>query len=307
MATSVKTRVDVAGRSLAISNPTKPYWPEDGVTKAELIEYYTRMAPYLLPYLAGRPVVLTRYPDGIHGKWFYQKDAPEGLPDWIPTWAAPAEDGRVLRYMRLEEPAALTYVANLGAIELHPWLSTCARPDQPDWAVIDLDPSDGVPFQEVLVLARLVRQILAAVSVHGFPKLSGATGIHVYCPCGPGYSYAETQGFCEAIGRLLLKLHPGRVTLERLVAKRSGKIYVDYLQNRRGQTITTVYGVRPHLGAPVSFPVTWDELEGDPPRFTIRTIGRRLEAVGDLFSPILHVHQDLRRATAAILGLIEAT
>ncbi len=241
MATAVKNRVQVAGRHLAVTNLTKPYWPEDGVTKGDLIDYYTRMSPYLLPYLAGRPIVLTRYPDGIHGKWFYQKDAPDGLPDWIPTWEAPAEDGRVLRYMRLEEPAALTYVANLGAIELHPWLSSCDRPDEPDWAVIDLDPSEGVPFDEVLVLARLVRQILVAVQVQGFPKLSGATGIHIYCPCGPGYSYAETAGFCEAIGRLLLKLHPARVTLERMVAKRTGKVYIDYLQNRRGQTITTVY------------------------------------------------------------------
>ncbi|MFZ5817451.1 MAG: non-homologous end-joining DNA ligase [Bacillota bacterium] len=237
----MKRRVDVAGRDLVVSNPSKLYWPEDGYTKADLIDYYTRMAPVLLPYLRGRPTVLTRYPAGIHGKWFYQKDAPEGTPDWLPTWPAPAEDGRVLHYMRIEEPAALTYVANLGAIELHPWLSSCDRPDQPDWAVIDLDPAEGATFEDVLTLARLVRQILAAVNIHGFPKLSGATGIHIYCPCGPGYSYAETQAFCEAIGRVLLKVHPQKVTLERVVAKRNGKVYVDYLQNRRGQTITTVY------------------------------------------------------------------
>ncbi|MFZ5826945.1 MAG: non-homologous end-joining DNA ligase [Bacillota bacterium] len=241
MPTAVKSRVDVGGRDLVVTNLEKLYWPEDGITKGDLIAYYTQMAPYLLPYLRGRPTVLTRYPDGIHGKWFYHKDAPQGAPDWIPTWAAEAEDGRILHYMRIEEPAALTYVANLGAIELHPWLSPCDRPDQPDWAVIDLDPSEGVPFEDVLAVARLVRQILAAVKIEGFPKLSGSTGIHIYCPCGPGYSYAETAGFCEAIGRVLLKVYPQKVTLERMVAKRTGKVYVDYLQNRRGQTITTVY------------------------------------------------------------------
>ena len=240
MATAVKRPVTVEGRTVALTNLDKVLWPEDGITKAELIGYYTEMAPYLLPYLRGRPLVLTRYPDGIHGKWFYHKDAPMGTPDWIPTWPFPAEDGRVLQFLVAEEAAALTHVANLGAIELHPWLSTCSRPDNPDWAVIDLDPSEGCTFEEVVLLSRLVRQILAAVRIEGFPKLSGATGIHIYCPCGPGYTYAETAAFCEAIGRVLLRAWPQKVTLERVVAKRTGKIYVDYLQNRRGQTITMI-------------------------------------------------------------------
>lgn len=300
---TVKTAVSVAGRTLALTNPTKLLWPEDGITKAELIEYYTRMAPILLPYLRGRPLVLTRYPDGIHGKWFYHKDVPNGTPDWMPTWPFLAEDNRVLQFLVAEEPAALAFVANLGAIELHPWLSRCATPDNPDWAVIDLDPSEGCTFEEVVTLARLVRQILAAVRIEGFPKLSGATGIHIYCPCGPGYTYAETAAFCEAIGRVLLKVYPQKVTLERMVAKRTGKIYVDYLQNRRGQTITSVYGVRPLPGAPVSAPVTWAEVEAGPPRFTIRTIWNRLAAVGDLFAPILTMAQDLRRATAELQSM----
>jgi bifunctional non-homologous end joining protein LigD len=297
---ALKTPVAVAGRTLLLTNPTKLLWPEDGITKAELIEYYTRMAPYLLPYLLGRPLVLTRYPDGIHGKWFYHKDAPNGTPDWMPTWPFMAEDDRLLQFLVAEEPAALAFVANLGAIELHPWLSRCATPDNPDWAVIDLDPSEGCTFAEVVTLARLVRQILAAVRIHGFPKLSGATGIHIYCPCGPGYTYAETAAFCEAIGRVLLKVYPQKVTLERMIARRTGKIYVDYLQNRRGQTITSVYGVRPMPGAPVSAPVTWEELQDFPPRFTIRTVHQRIQQVGDLFAPILTMAQDLRRATAEL-------
>lgn len=298
MAVAVKAQVEVEGRRLTLSNLRKVFWPEQGITKAELIEYYTAMAPYLLPYLKDRPLVLTRYPDGIHGKWFYHKDAPQGTPDWVPTW------GTEVRYLLAQEPAALTYVANLGAIELHPWLSRHQTPDNPDWAVIDLDPTEGATFDDVLVLARLVRQILAAVQVEGFPKLSGATGIHIYCPCGPGYTYAETAGFCEAVGRLLLKVYPQRVTLERTVARREDKVYVDYLQNRRGQTITSVYGVRPLTGAPVSAPVTWAEIEATPPRFDIRTIWHRLKTDGDMFTPLLQLRQDLRRATRELLAMV---
>lgn len=301
---AVKTPVEVGGRHLALTNLDKVLWPEDGITKAELIEYYTGMAPYLLPYLRGRPLVMTRYPDGIHGKWFYHKDAPQGTPDWIPTWPFLAEDGRVLRFLVAGEPGALTYVANLGAVELHPWLSRCDTPDNPDWAVIDLDPSEGSTFEDVVTLARLVRQILAAVRIEGFPKLSGATGIHIYCPCGPGYTYAETAGFCEAIGRVLLKVYPQKVTLERMVAKRAGRVYVDFLQNRRGQTITSVYGVRPMKGAPVSAPVSWEEIEGSPPRFSIRTIWNRLDEVGDMFAPILTMAQDVRLATAELVSML---
>ncbi|MGE5674857.1 MAG: DNA polymerase domain-containing protein, partial [Mycobacterium leprae] len=202
MAPAAKTPVAVAGRELTLSNLEKPLWPEDGITKGQLIEYYTKMAPYLLPYLKDRPLVLTRYPNGIHEKWFYHKDAPQGTPDWIRTWPWQAEDDRVLHFLLLDEPAALTYIANLGAIELHPWLSRHQTPNSPDWAVIDLDPSDDATFADVLTLARLVRQILDSTGIQGFPKLSGATGIHIFCPCGPGYTYGETAAFCEAIGRL---------------------------------------------------------------------------------------------------------
>lgn len=295
---SVKTPVQVEGRHLMLSNLTKPLWPEDGITKGELIDYYTRMAPVMLPYLRGRPLVMTRYPDGIHGKWFYHKDAPPGVPEWIPTW------GDEVRYLIPEEPAALTYMANLGAIELHPWLSSAAAPDNPDWAVIDLDPSEGSTFEDVLILARLVRQLLTALNLQGFPKLSGATGIHIFCPCARDHTYGDTAAFCEWVGRILLYLQPNRVTLERVVSQRTGKVYVDFLQNRKGQTITAVYGLRPLPGAPVSAPVTWQELESEPPRFTIRTIWRRLEQVGDLFASMPGQAQDLKRATASLQSML---
>jgi bifunctional non-homologous end joining protein LigD len=296
--------VAVAGRRLRVTNLAKVLWPEDGITKAELIDYYTRIAPYLLPYLKDRPVVLTRYPGGIHGKWFYHKDTPKGAPDWIPTWPHETEDGRVIHYLLVSEPASLTYLANLGAIEVHPWLSRHLTPDSPDWAVIDLDPSEGNTFADVVLLARLVQQILDAVGITGFPKLSGATGIHIYCPCGSGYTYAETAEFCERIGQLLLQVYPAKVTLERMVARRTDKIYVDYLQNRRGQTITAIYGLRPQRGAPVSAPVTWSEIQATPPRFTMQTIWQRLADVGDLHAPMLGMAQDLRRATLELQRML---
>jgi bifunctional non-homologous end joining protein LigD len=277
---------------LILTNLSKVLWPGDGITKAELIAHYTGLAPILLPYLKDRPLVLTRYPNGIDQAGFYYKNAVD-LPDWIPTF----RHGN-LQYLLCQEPATLAYIANLGAIELHPWLSRYQSPDSPDWAVIDLDPSEGSTWEEVLLLARLVKQILESVGVVGLPKLSGATGIHIYCPCTPDHTYAETAAFAEAVGRILLRAHPSIVTLERLVGKRGRKVYIDYLQNRRGQTITSVYGVRPRPGAPVSTPVTWAEIESDdPPRFTIRTVGARLAQVGDLFAPLLHAAQDLRRPT----------
>ncbi len=306
MARAVKTPVKVTGRELVLTNLEKVLWPDDGITKAELIEYYTRMAPTLLPYLRGRPLVITRYPDGIAGKWFYQKDAPPGTPEWVRTWPAPSQEDedRTLHYIVVEEPATLTLVANLGAIELHPWLSRCRTPDFPDWAVIDLDPAEGATFQDVLTVARLVRRILEAIRIQGYPKLSGATGIHIFCPCGPRHSYRDTAGFCEAVGRVLLRAYPEKVTLERAVAKRAGKVYVDYLQNRRGQTITSVYGIRPLPGAPVSAPITWEEVEGTPPRFTIRTIWQRLKEAGDLCAPMLGQTQDLHQATVELSAMI---
>jgi bifunctional non-homologous end joining protein LigD len=296
-----KVLVRIDGREVAFSNLDKVLWPEDGYTKADLIDHYVRVAPYLLPHLKERPLVLTRYPDGIDGEWFYNKDAPPGKPAWIRTWSDQGSE-KVIRYILADGPAVLAYVANLGAIELHPWLSRSGSPEEPDWAVIDLDPAEGAGFADALLLARLCRQILDAVGIRGFPKLSGATGIHVYCPCGPGHTYGETADFCHQIGRLLLRVYPQKVTLERAVARRTGKVYVDFLQNRRGQTITSVYGLRPRPGAPVSAPVTWDEIEAEPPFFTIGTIGERLRRVGDLFAPMLGMSQDLRRA-AATLGL----
>ncbi|MFO7172771.1 MAG: non-homologous end-joining DNA ligase [Bacillota bacterium] len=296
--------VRVGSRELPVTNLEKVYWPEDGITKGELIGYYTRIAPVLLPYLKDRPLVLTRYPEGIHGPWFYAKNAPEGRPGWLRTYTYVHPAAGPTEYLLADEPAALTYIANLGAIEIHPWTGRIQAPERPDFAIVDLDPAEGATWEDTREVALLVRQVLDAVGTQGFPKWSGATGIHIYCPCAPDHTYQDTAAFCLAIGRLLARVHPRRVTLERQVRKRRGKVYVDYLQNRLGQTITAVYGVRPRPGAPVSVPVTWEEIaRGTVPFVTLRTIWDRLAQVGDLFAPVLELRQDLRRATRQLEGV----
>lgn len=289
--------VEVHGHHLTLSNLEKLYWPEDGLCKGDLVAYYTQLATVLLPYLRDRPLVLTRYPNGIHGQWFYHKNLETTAPDWLRTCAIAHEAG-TYQYLLADSPAALAFAANLGAIEIHPWLSRCGRLAYPDFAVIDIDPAGDATWQDVREVALLVRQILQEVGVTGWPKTSGATGLHIYCPCLPDHTYADTAAFAEAIGRLLARLYPERVTVERMVRKRGNKIYIDYLQNRQGQTITSVYGLRPRPGAPVSTPITWAELAADQvPAVTLRTLGQRLAQVGDLFAPVLQHRQDLRPAT----------
>lgn len=230
----------VGAKEVALTNLDKLYWPEDGYTKGDLVEYYTRVAPLLLPYLKDRPLVLTRYPDGIHGQWFYNKNAPANKPEWMRTFPFMHETG-LHHYVLADEPAALAWIANQGAIEIHPWTGRTQAPRHPDFAIVDIDPAEGTTWADVRQVALLVQQVLDGVGVVGFPKFSGATGIHIYCPCLPDHTYDDTAAFCEAIGRLLARVYPQKVTMERMVARRTGKVYVDYLQNRLGQTITAVY------------------------------------------------------------------
>lgn len=237
----------------------------------------------MLPHLAGRPIVITRYPKGIHGDFFYQKNLPEARLTY--------QQGKIA-YPLVETVEDLAYLVNLGAIELHPWLSRVERIDEPTYTVIDLDPSEGVAFADVTLLAQLVKQILDTLGLTAFLKGSGATGLHIYVPLAPGHSYEESQAFVRAIGELLLRAYPQKVTLERVVAKRGAKVYIDYLQNRKGQTIIAVYGVRPRAGAPVSAPLLWQEV-GAPPTFSIKTLPQRLRQWGDLFAPLLRLEQRL--------------
>ena len=283
------------GRKIQFSNLDKVFWPEDGTTKGDLIRYYEAVADALLPYLHERPCHMLRYPDGIHGKAFYQKDAPAHIPDWVETEAIRSESkGEAIRYIICNDRDTLLVMANLASIDIHPWFSRRHTPDNPDWAVFDLDP-DGSPFADVVKIARTLGKVLRGIGLRPYLKTSGATGIHIYVPVKPGYTYDQTRQFCEAIAIHLVKEHKDIATVERVVSRRRGKVYIDYLQNRKGQTVVPPYVVRPRPKAPVSTPLDWDELDLtlDPTAFNIRTVPPRLAKLGDLFQGTLRDPQDL--------------
>ncbi|MDI6871004.1 MAG: non-homologous end-joining DNA ligase [Bacillota bacterium] len=280
--------VQVGTRTFPVSNLDKLLWPEDGITKAELIRYYFAVAPYLLPHLRGRALTVVRYPDGIRGEGFYQKNLPPTAPEWLPRCEIPSEEAGTISYPVVEELAALVWLANQAVLELHPSHHRCDRPDRPDWAVIDLDPAEGAGLDEVREVAVLARRLLDDFGLHAYPKFSGATGVHLYLPLPRRYSYTEVSRAIGYLGRLLVQLNPRLVTTERLVRNRTGRVYVDHLQNLANKTIVAVYSPRPRPGAPVSTPVTWEELlSRRPEEFTIRTVPERLRRLGDLFAPVL--------------------
>jgi bifunctional non-homologous end joining protein LigD len=264
--------VVVDERRLKLTNLDRVLWPDVGITKGDLIRYHASVAERLLPHLRGRPLTLARFPRGITGDMFYQKNTPSHAPDWLPTHTVTSPDGQSeTKYLLAEEPAALLWLANLAAIEIHPWLSTVAHPASPTCAIVDVDPAPKTPWNHVVEMAELIRLLLAELKLIGFPKLSGATGIHIYIPLAPGYSFAQTSGFVGFLGEMLVKARPEKATNERLVRNRQGKIYIDHLQNLPGKTIVAPYIPRPIPGAPVSAPVTWSELrEVTPDQFTLK-------------------------------------
>jgi len=289
---------------VALTNLDKVYWPAEGFTKGDLVAYYEQVADVLVPYLVDRPIHLNRFPDGIAGKSFYQKEAKEGTPEWIRTVALGSKSrGGALRYMVCDGRDTLLYLVNLGSIDLHPWMSRVATPDAPDWAVIDLDPKDA-PFRDVVRIAREVGRLLRGIGLVPELKTSGSSGLHVFVGLAPGYTYAQSEAFCELVARLVVRELPEIATVERALAERGGKVYVDFGQNRRGQTVVPPYVVRPVRGATVSTPLHWDELEADLQiaHFTLQNVPERLERLGDLFRPVLSAPQDLAAAIAALEG-----
>ena len=284
------------GSRVKLTNLEKVYWPAEGYTKGDLLAYYDRIAPFLLPHLAERPVHMNRFPDGIEGKSFYQKDTKEQFPDWIETELVESskEDKEGTRYPVIGDRDALLFLVNLGSIDMHPWLSRRGSLESPDFAVIDLDPK-GAPFEDVKTIAREVGEILRAIGLRPLLKTSGSTGLHVYVPLQPGYTYDHTKAFCEGVARLVASRLPKIATVERVVGNREGKVYVDFLQNRRGQTLVPPYSVRPVRGATVSTPLAWDELTDELTlaQFTILTVPPRVEERGDLFADALTDGQDL--------------
>lgn len=282
-----RLRVQVAGRALELSHLDRLLWPDAGLTKADLIDYWVRVAPYLLPHLRDRPLVCTRYPDGAQAPGFYQKDAPPGTPPWVRTWPYRTREGRTIRFLLADEPATLAWLGQQAAIEIHPWLSTIGHPDRPDWVVFDLDPGPGATFAMAVEVGRLVRHVLAALDLDAYAKTSGATGLHVFVPVIPEHPYPVVTAFARRVAAVVQRLRPDLVTTVRAVARRPpATVYLDVLQNGKGKTLVTVYGPRPRPGAPVSMPVTWEELERgvEPAAWNLRTAPARLRAVGDLWA-----------------------
>lgn len=294
----VSNTVSIEGRSFALSRLDKVLWPQDGYTKGELINYYVEVAPYIIPHLQGRPMVFTRYPDGIEKQSFYQKNAPPSLPEWIKTYPYYSPDSqRDINFILVEESATLAWLANQACIEMHPWLSCTDSVDYPDFVVFDLDPSPGNSFEQVRTIALLTRRVLNELGLRSYIKTSGAQGLHVYLPLESKYRYEEIRDFGRSVAQIICTMEPDIATVERTVKKRGAKIYVDYMQNVKGKTLCSAYSVRPRPGATVSAPLQWDEVNSiKPSDFTIKTILPRLQKVGELFAPVLSDRQSLEAA-----------
>jgi bifunctional non-homologous end joining protein LigD len=280
--------VEIDGKRMRWSNLNKVYWPESGYTKRELLAYYYRMAEYVLPFLRNRPLVLRRYPDGIKGQSFFQKDVREGIPDWLETVAIESEgkNGDV-HYVVANDLASLLFLTSLGCIDHNPWSSRVDDLEHPDYFFFDLDPSDETEFSIVLTIARALNQRLDDIGVKAFLKTSGATGFHMYIPVQPVYTYAQLRTFGEVIARMVSAEHPKLVTHERIVAKRpKGRVLIDVQQNSMGKPLAAPYVVRAFPKAPVSAPVSPRELKANlvAQKFNIKTMAARVEEKGDLWS-----------------------
>lgn len=294
--------METDGQKLRLSNLDKVFWPKERFTKGDLLAYYFNAADLILPYLRDRPLTMKRMPDGIEGPHFYEKNAPSHTPEWMPRCRVESdEDEAGMGYndfLMANDLAGLLFVANLGAIEFHPLHSRCDSIDHPDYLFFDLDPFPPATFEDVLAVARHVRTALDHVGLPSYPKTSGATGMQVYVGLDPRPTYDEVRAFVRTVGQAIRGIDPERVTAEFQVKKRRG-ILIDHNMNRRGANIAAVYTVRPEPGAPVSTPLTWDEVEeGDvrPTDFTIANAHERFAEIGDLFEGMLADPVDPREA-----------
>ena len=286
--------VKIDNHELSLSNLGKVLWPESEYTKGDLIRYYCQVTPYMLDYLHDRPLVFTRYPDGIRGKSFYQKNAPEYLPNWMPTYLWHSSDHSVNNLILAEEPAALVWLANQAVVEIHPWLSRKESILSPDFVVFDLDPYSGCPWQVMVDIALQIKRILDSWHLKAYLKTSGAEGLHIFVPVVNKYDYATLRNWAGQVAAAVCSAMPSVATIARSIKDRGARVYIDYLQNVVGKTLCAPYSVRPRPGAPVSTPLEWDELPSfRPSQFTIKSIIFRLQKKGDLFAPVLNDKQDL--------------
>jgi bifunctional non-homologous end joining protein LigD len=293
--------VAVEGRRLKFTNLSKVFWPAEGYTKRDLINYYDAVAPLLVPHLKDRPLSLKRYPDGIAGDFFFQKEVAESFPAWLRTEVA---DG--IRHVIGEDRATLLFLANLACIDHNPWMSRMASLAHPDFLLIDLDPQD-CPYPRIVEAALLLRRILDRLELASYPKTTGGDGMHLYVPLEPVYTYEQVRSFAELLSHLAVTERPDLFTTPRAVARRArGRVYFDWAQIARGKTISAPYSVRPHPGATVATPLAWREVTArlTPEQFTMRNVLPRFERLGDLFAPVLKQSQRLEPALERLPALL---
>lgn len=293
-----KTQVkNINGRELKFTNLDKIFWPDLKITKRDMINYYYRAAPFILPYLKDRPMTLKRYPDGIDGFHFYQKNVTGKVPPWVKTCHYYSEaDQEDKKYLLANDEETLMLMANYGSIELHPWNSTARKPDYPTWCIIDLDP-DKNSFEQVITAAQVTKEILDDMGVPSYCKTSGSTGLHIYIPLGAKYTYDQCQEFGRVIATMVHRELPDFTTIERMTANRGGKMYIDYLQNRPHATVAGPYSLRPRPGAPVSMPLHWDEVKSGlkVTDFNILNAIDRMHEMGDIFTGVIGKGIDLKK------------
>lgn len=287
-----------------LTHPDKVLWKEEGYTKKDLIDYYDTVSPYILPYLKNRPLVLHRFPNGIDEEGFYQKNMEHELPSWIKTIKIQHEN-KVVNYLMVQNKKTLLYVANLGSIDMNPFHSKFDNLDRPDYFVIDLDP-ENISFESVVEVAQEIHEVLEAIGVKGYCKTSGGRGLHIVIPLHAQYSYDTIKKYAEILVAIVHKRLLKITSLERMPEKRQKKVYLDILQNGPTKTIVSAYSVRPRPHAPVSTPLEWKEVKAglDPLEFTIRTMFKRLDKVGDLFKPILGKGINLEKSLKKLEGLM---
>lgn len=288
---------------LKLTNLNKLYWKKEKFSKGDMINYYLRIAPYMMPYMMNRPQSLNRHPNGIDGPNFYQKDMKGKAPEWAETFDEFSEStNATVEYLVCSSEATLIYMANLGCIEMHPWHSRTSASLNPDWCLIDLDPDKGNPFEQVIETAHVVKQVLDSIGAESYVKTSGSSGIHIYIPLGAKYSFEQSKQLAELAVTMVNQELPDTTSLERSPAKRKGKIYLDYLQNRETQTAASPYSLRPKPGMPVSTPLDWSEVKKGltPQTYNARNIFDRLKTEGDLFGGVLGKGVDLQKVLSKL-------
>ncbi len=290
------------GRPIKLSNLDKVFFPETRYTKGDLIQYYASVADVLLPHLNGRPISMSRFPDGITGSSFYEKRAPGHQPDWMRTVPVDSDSqGGIIDFLVADNREALMWFANMGCIEVHPFHSRSTNLEMPDYAIFDFDPAEGSSWDQVVAGVDLLRVALEQLGLSGYPKLSGSKGLHVYVPLDPVHSYERVRRFVGEVGSYLSAANPDDLTMEWDKPKRKGKVFIDHNRNASGQTVASAYSVRPRPSAPVSAPLLWSEVSelknGD---VTIANIWDRIQRLGDPFQPVTEGGQTLEAAEGAL-------